>query len=779
MQLKVKLGLGTALLAALTLVSASGASTAPSRPASKIDVSSRAAVLHYLRAIHVRPRGVVIQRGIRNYAGPHCPGRGWRCTSTRHPVVQVASAGGKNVFRCSTPSCAVVQATQSALSTNVARCVRTTGITQSCSISQTSATANNQAIVVETATKTTGLTQNASQTAQIVQQATGGASVANGNTACVRQMLVLNTSSVATRGNPVTAALNAHQTISITQDSAYGDNLVESATPSGSCSTNPLTQSQTIAQTANGSASVTQNENATAAGPNAFIDVEQNQSTPAASGANTSAVDQTSNLTATAFTPNGPVSQTQSSPEGGLRTIVNQTSTGVATSDVHQTETLLARAQKSTSDNSLPPNTTQIQYGPVRCCSLQVSNLANVFTVDQSSTLTNDTHQDQTDLLQANCTTTGTCTATQETTVDGQTTFNSQVGSDVNAQTTCSGTECTTTAPNETSVSNTDVGAFGFGGMRGDGTGSITVTGVTGTVTKALLFWNGPTNSTDPTANAAVTFNDTPITGTNIGFASSNCWDITPGEPYPNSQSYRADVTSLVSGDGTYPLSNFRKSADVEINGVALIVFYDDGNAGNDRNVVFWNGNDSNNASSYDPAGWDETLTGVPYPGAGSASLDFVVSDGQTYEDDALLLNGGTLVPAGHIFEGDSTPAGPFNFNGDLWDVKSFDMTSFLSAGANDLHLTSGTVNDCLSLVVLLANVPTSAPPPIASPSTDLRSQSGSQSQAAPARAARSAPALPSQPRSQTRAGTESSPLRVVPNGGALVQRQGGLRQDR
>ncbi len=313
--------------------------------------------------------------------------------------------------------------------------------------------------------------------------------------------------------------------------------------------------------------------------------------------------------------------------------------------------------------------------------------------------------------MAADCTSSGNCTATQTTTVDGITTSNIQTGSSVSTQITCYGTTCTTPSqPNRLAFANTDVAEFGFGGMRGNGVGSIGVSGITGPVTKALLYWNGPTNSTDPAANAAVTFSGTPVTGTNIGFASSNCWS------FQNSQSYRADVTSLVTGNGTYALSNFDKPPDVAVNGAALIVFYNDGNTADDRNVVMFNGNDSNVASSFDPQGWDETIAGVPYPGSGGASLDLVVSDGQTFPDDALMLNGTTLVPAGNIFQGDSTPAGPGppppdDANGDLWDVKSFDLTSFLSSGANNLHLTTGLGSDCLSLVVAAANLPAAAAP--------------------------------------------------------------------
>jgi len=243
--------------------------------------------------------------------------------------------------------------------------------------------------------------------------------------------------------------------------------------------------------------------------------------------------------------------------------------------------------------------------------------------------------------------------------------------------------------------------------MRGNGTGSIAVSGITAPVTGAFLYWNGPTSSSNPASNAAVTFNGMPVTGTNIGTASDNCWG------FQNSQSYRADVTSLITGNGSYGLSNFFKSGVADINGASLIVFYNDTDSSNDRNVVLWNGNDSNIFSTFDPADWDETLSGVQYPGSGAASLDLVVSDGQTFPDGALVLNGTELVPAGNIFQGDSTPPGPGTSNGDLWDVKSFNIpSSFLTQGSNTLHLTSAANSDCLSLVVAAANMPASAPPP-------------------------------------------------------------------
>lgn len=205
------IGLLAATIAAIALVSASGAATTKTQKPAQIDVSTRAAVVGYLRSIHVNPTGVVIQRGTRNYAGANCPGRGWSCTTTTHTVVQVASAGGSNTFDCTTASCAVIQvATAPTAAPNTAKCIKTTGLSQSCTISQSSSTRDNLAIVYESAAKASGLTQTASSTASITQTATG---TSNSNTACVTQNVNIDGSTVAKNGKPVAVNLEAHQTV--------------------------------------------------------------------------------------------------------------------------------------------------------------------------------------------------------------------------------------------------------------------------------------------------------------------------------------------------------------------------------------------------------------------------------------------------------------------------------------------------------------------------------------------------------------------------------------
>jgi hypothetical protein len=523
MTIKRLLGLATAMVAVAVLVGSVGAGAArtPAKPA--LNLSTNAKVREYLRSLGISPRGVVIQRGVRNYAGPRCPGKRWKCTRS-HRVVQIATHRGKNSFRCSVARCVIVQVTKSLLATNMAKCIRTTGITQSCSINQTSTGSDgNQAIVVEIAKKLTGLTQSASQTAQIVQTADSGS-----NTACVRQTAEIEGSTVAKRGVPVSVNLDSHESILITQNAHSGDNTVQGATETGSCSSAPLNQSQAIRSTATGTAAITQNENKMLAGRNMLLDIEQNQSNGyfgTATGENTADSLQTSTLTALATTPNGPVHQWQSQPDedgGGVDAIVNQDSRGESFNHSSQMETQCLRAVTSGTpscgsvQHTLPVGWTQDQYGPVRkggCCSSrhgdagrhfmlrkgsspssQTGNANDMFFVDQKSTQDVDAapaghpgQVTQANFVQAECSTPGNCRARQQTDINGEESpVNESNGQNVSATINCSGSSCVgfdgspgTNAPPAT-LGGYTMTPFGLDPQPVCPDAGSTVTGVTG-----------------------------------------------------------------------------------------------------------------------------------------------------------------------------------------------------------------------------------------------------------------------------------------------------------
>ncbi|HUU90070.1 MAG TPA: PEP-CTERM sorting domain-containing protein [Phycisphaerae bacterium] len=246
---------------------------------------------------------------------------------------------------------------------------------------------------------------------------------------------------------------------------------------------------------------------------------------------------------------------------------------------------------------------------------------------------------------------------------------------------------------------DTDWQCVGLGGLRGIGNGTITLAGVSGTVSRAYLYWHGPTDVAN--GNTDITFNGNAITGTSVGVGGDNCWGMA------TSEAYRADVTPLISGNGGYTVANLRKTG-VEINGVSLLVFFDDGNAANNRDVYLYEGTDTIAGGGGDPAGWDATFAGINY-GGGAASILLGVSDGQIYSDADTLLDATVLVPGPNAFQGDSVPdaGSAAQFNGGLWDLKSFDITSYLSLGTNSLHLTAALDSDCLGLIHVAVDVPT------------------------------------------------------------------------
>jgi hypothetical protein len=230
------LGLGSAALAVLAVLPSAAAKAPAAKvtaPATASGVVAGAAQVIYaptvleikrhLRSLGIDPRGVVIQRGAKNYAGPNCPGPGWNCT-TAAKVVQLSPArtgnggdGDENRFACrkqrgtggvvtkdETPpeqSCFVLQPGGSS---NSATCdMRTFGstgtITQTCFITQ-GGVSNNAVARLFAAMRSSGGAQNIRQRIEIKQ--TGGSS---GNTLNANEAAALD---VARRnaGNAVGAA---------------------------------------------------------------------------------------------------------------------------------------------------------------------------------------------------------------------------------------------------------------------------------------------------------------------------------------------------------------------------------------------------------------------------------------------------------------------------------------------------------------------------------------------------------------------------------------------
>jgi hypothetical protein len=266
-------------------------------------------------------------------------------------------------------------------------------------------------------------------------------------------------------------------------------------------------------------------------------------------------------------------------------------------------------------------------------------------------------------------------------------------------------------------LQNVDYVVAGVSGVGG-GTGTITIAGISGTVTNAYLYWHGINNSGTGAVynNPTVTINGNPVTGVALGDATTNCWGA------GSSRAFEADVTAFVAGNGPYTIAGLSSCASCNANGASLVVVFDDGNPTNGRDLAFFTGNDSNNPQGFpgETNGWHAVLTPILYAG-GPVKAIFHVADGQSFVDNSITFTTGgpplTIPDSAMLWDGISVPSAGTSraTNGNLWDIHALDITAaFGAAGPTTLNLDGqDPVNDCLSLVVMLLDLePFSAPPP-------------------------------------------------------------------
>jgi hypothetical protein len=356
------LGSAAALAAAVAALVLTGGASATSSSQARLVTAADAA--KYLRSLGVDPRGVVIQRGVRNYAGPRCPGSGWSCTTAR----RVLQTGGENRVECTpgtasstagTQSCEIVQNNPDAR--NEARCkehLTADSAVQVCSIMQTGI--DNKAHVDQAIESRGGPTQDASQTATVTQS---GATEKN-------EVHVTQSAKQATKVGP-SQTQEAHQAATVTQE----------AVADGS---NQSHVDQDQDQKAHGGTTQLQNAsfsssfgdcNPFALGPfqpNVCANVTQTADAGDNDNHLRQSVDEDANAQDVAV-------QRQGSFGGGIDGRVHSDSeTGTSTNDANQKKSQTAKA---------PDGSFQTQIDPTSCCGFASAqgNDQSRETIDQSS----------------------------------------------------------------------------------------------------------------------------------------------------------------------------------------------------------------------------------------------------------------------------------------------------------------------------------------------------------------------------------------------------------
>jgi hypothetical protein len=184
-------------------------------------------------------------------------------------------------------------------------------------------------------------------------------------------------------------------------------------------------------------------------------------------------------------------------------------------------------------------------------------------------------------------------------------------------------------------------------GMRNKGYGNIILNGIPSgaKIMNAFLYWNilSPDNTT---ANTVGKINGNSITGTMIDIGVSPCWDSSY-----KSRTYRADVTSYVTGNKTYALTGFasgltngsdpiKYKTPPLLEGASLVVVYYL-NTYPRVQIFLYNG-----AATVNTTMTSKTNIG-PFPAYSSyqAYTTFIVADGQS-STEAVTFNGKNVAAA-------------------------------------------------------------------------------------------------------------------------------------
>lgn len=232
-------------------------------------------------------------------------------------------------------------------------------------------------------------------------------------------------------------------------------------------------------------------------------------------------------------------------------------------------------------------------------------------------------------------------------------------------------------------------------GLRGHTSGAITLSGLPAgaSLQKAYLYWSFLDDSLLP-SEQNITFNGTPIVGTEIGSGEDTCW----GRTY--SRAFRADVTSLVTGNGTYVLSNVANVSPLLAQGASLVVVYEDKNA-TPHTIVIRDGDGViNNGNTHLLTILDGFTARDPGSGV-SAKTTFIVGDGQPYTDDLSLSGTHGTFSASNAFDGS---------DGELWDTDTYNVSSYVAAGESSVVADMSRGTDCLNWVAQVFSVTTQLP---------------------------------------------------------------------
>jgi hypothetical protein len=426
-----------ALTMALTVATASTASADPP------DLSSDLAINAYLVSIGVDPAEAVWQRGLKNYAGPGCPGAGWNCVRANAPIVQIGPAGGRNLFACGQQECVAVQVLLNG-GQNASACERRVeGPPETimvCDITQANGPGTNAATISQHIQQTRGLVQRAREVARITQVNDTGSNIA-------RIIQGIGQSSRAKGGAQVQ---EAHQAATVTQTTESSD-----LTAMLGDNTSNIRQTQNQLQRASGGGDLSTISQAQNTDPGSDPTCDQPQDATFQQKNQCANVTQHSgliNLVGPVFAPGGgdnrsilnhAITQRQIAERAGT---VNQSQGAFSSGEAGNKEQLSsgvsdgAATQDMLQVQTAPPDASVFQdqdTGDPRCCWGQFGNDSNSADIAQTTDQSSSPGGFQSAVLQADCDSSGTCHVEQSATTNNESETNDCTSSSCHEEIVC------------------------------------------------------------------------------------------------------------------------------------------------------------------------------------------------------------------------------------------------------------------------------------------------------------------------------------------------------
>ena len=255
-------------------------------------------------------------------------------------------------------------------------------------------------------------------------------------------------------------------------------------------------------------------------------------------------------------------------------------------------------------------------------------------------------------------------------------------------------------------------------GLRNRGSGTITVTGIPAgaTVSRAFLVWSILGGSTPGSAFPVGKLNGKAVTGTLAGSGPSPCWTPWTIKGF----AYRADVTSLVTGNGSYALSGFASGrtdgADPFFSavtpplaeGASLVVVFAKPAYPQTRVMVAAGYHMTYDAQSAGERtfGWGFAASN-PVP---EVRTTFIGADGQLNFTEPPSTFAGRPVAAAD-WDGTDAPVARYSY-GNLWDTDTASVGSFVKPGATSAVVrvagggaVAGTNGECMAWVGQVVSV--------------------------------------------------------------------------